>query len=111
MATTYTAHLEGGPCDGTTRQINEATLKRGTLTCQGDVYKLDYSNFTLTGQIVFRDAGKAGQTSSVSSPGIHKAWTHLRHSANKTWPAALTDSRKLTAAALRRLAHARKVRI
>lgn len=40
---------------------------------------------------------------------FHKGWDDLRRSVNHHYPNALTDQSKLTTAALRKLAHARKV--
>lgn len=54
-----------------------------------------------------------GQASkSAGTPThFHQGWNDLRRSVNKRYPNALTDSTKLTKAALRKLAHARRVRL
>jgi hypothetical protein len=49
-----TIHFVNGPCDGTTRNITQAELNRGSVTCQGVVYLRVKASSSLTGgEIVF----------------------------------------------------------
>lgn len=50
-------------------------------------------------------------TGGGSTVHFHKGWDDLRRSVNRRYPRALTDSKKFTDAALRKLAHASRVRL
>ncbi len=56
-------------------------------------------------------SGGGGGGGAGGSTGIHKGWNDLRKSVNHNIPTSLNASAKMTNAALRKLQHARKVRL
>lgn len=107
-------YLEGGPCDGRTVSANKIV---GGLTayikCGGGYYVLDDGVTRPNGDVVFKYAGKT-KPEPPSGGGVHDShalhgWNDLRRVVNHDTRPALLYSQRTTAAALRRLGHARKV--
>lgn len=55
--------------------------------------------------------GRGSGGDGISAPRAHKGWHDIRRSVNHNWPRALKASERQTRAALRRISHARKVRL
>ena len=112
MANVY---LQGGPCNGKTVPLTPQDADQGQLVCGGDIYKNPYTGQRRRGLLVFKDAGpvptSGGGGSSSHAPRAHSGWNDLRRTLNRDMPKALRTSEANTAAALRSLSRARRVRL
>lgn len=108
--------LVGGPCDGETKTVSDATVRSGHLTCKGTLYEKtdvihvgDLITFATLDAISGVSTGK-GTGGNIASH-THKGWEDVRRSINHRLPETLRQSHALTSAALRSLSHSRKVRL
>lgn len=113
MTTTYTAWLEGGPCDGTQKKLTATQFQSGHTTCSGQTYiktgaKLPGENVYVFAYQDNASTGSAG--SSMVAPKTHHGWNSLRQTFNHVMPSTLRKSQHATDAALRSLAKLPKVR-
>ena len=108
-----TAYLEGGPCDGTSRKMTAEELRTGVITCKGATYKLSNATHGTDDVFKYKAPTPSGPppSTTLSSAAMHKGWADLQHSVNKKLPAALSESKRLRADALRSLHRARKVHL
>lgn len=108
-------YLNGGPCDGTNKNLTQKQFNSHKTKCGGSTYTYDptlTANFELPVFSTSADTGKAaGGASSLKAPQALKGWQALRKSVNKSMPSALRSSRKASTSALRSLSRARKVRL
>lgn len=107
-------YLNGGPCDGTTKNLTQKQYDSKVTTCKNTVYKYDPAagqGFELP---VFSSSDTYGAPSGsggiLRGPHALSGWKALRRSVNKGMPEALNASQRSRRAALRSLSRARKVR-
>lgn len=113
MATTVA--LVGGPCDGTTRNIRDATLKAGHLTCKGtDYVRTDAIHvgdlITFATKQAIANATGGTPTPDNNAAQALGGWADVRRTTNQTIPSAVRRMRATQNAALRELRHGRKVK-
>lgn len=110
-----TVYLNGGPCNGTNKNLTQAQFNSHVTTCRSTVYKYDKALTEQSELPVFSSSdsyGKAANTSyALTAPHAHKGWTSLMHSLNDHWRPALNESERNVNAALRSLSRGRKVRL
>ena len=111
MAQTFPVYLDGGPCNGKIVHLTKAQLDTGKWTCGGKEYDFDPTLSATVNGFVYEAGGATGGGSNIPATGVHKGWSDLRRSLNHKMPTALAKSAKMDAAALRKLEHARKVRL
>lgn len=109
-------YLQGGPCDGKTVSGNQIVGGLvAYIKCGGGYYVVDDGVTRPNGDLVFKYSGKTQPGppggGSVKAPRAHKGWNALRHTFNAEMPKAIRSSQHSTAAALRTLQKARKVRL
>lgn len=106
----YQVLLVGGPCDQKVKKLTADEFALGETSCSGETYIYDG---------VTRPAGSlphfvyrpGSPQPNVAAPKAHKGWKAMRTSFNTKMPAALHSSHRTTAAALRTLQKARKVKL
>jgi hypothetical protein len=116
MAATYRVRLIQGPCAGTTKRLSQAEWDAGETTCKGEVYVFDgvkrpsgqLPHFTFRPGVPAGPTGDGGTGAGVA-PQAHQGWSGLRQSINQELPAALRRANRYQQAALRELAHRRRV--
>ena len=109
---TVVAYLEGGPCDGRSRKLTGAEVNSGTLTCNGENY--NHTNNLHNGEVIFKFAAKpsggGGGGGTVKAARAHNGWADLQRTVNRKWPKAISNSERVTRAALRSLNRTHKVK-
>lgn len=117
MATTYRARLVGGPCAGQTKTLTQAEWDAGETTCKGSVYVFDgikrpagqLARFTVRVGAPPPPPPGGGVSGAGVAPQAYQGWGGLRRSLNQELPAALRAINRNQHAALRELAHRRRV--
>jgi hypothetical protein len=110
-------YLSGGPCNG--RTVPASEIQGGLvayIACGGGYYELKGSRRRPNGDLIFSYAGTTAPgppTGSASGAGVapqaHQGWGGLRRSINRDLPTALRVKARYQQAALRELAHRRRV--
>ena len=110
-----TVYLNGGPCDGTDKNLTQSQYDSHVTTCKSTVYKYDAAltkNFELP---VFSSSDSAGVAAGtggdLKAPRAHSGWAAIRHSLNVNMVHRIDGAEQLTLSALRSLSHSRKVRL
>jgi hypothetical protein len=111
-------YLSGGPCDG--RTVSASQIQGGLvgyIACGGGYYVLDGGRTRPNGDTIFKYSGTTQPGppgGSPSGPGVapqaHQGWGGLRRSVNRELPTALRTISRYQQAALRELAHRRRVK-
>lgn len=106
----YQVLLVGGPCDQQVKKLSPDAFALGETSCGGETYI--YDGITRpTGSLPHFVYRPGSPSPDVKAPKAHKGWQSMRTTFNSKMPAALHSSHRTTAAALRSLAKARKVRL
>lgn len=103
--------LVGGPCDGNTGQILSDTATNG-VACKGILYKPASPTKIENGRVEYTVAGKVRSDSGSPPSAAHAehGWRDLKRAVHDQWPSAMRGAEKNRQAALRTLAHARRVK-
>jgi len=104
MNTAWVHPLKAALNTGNPFQIGDRTDVVAVLNRWGSPQFADWYATTTTG-------GGGGGGGGGGSSSTHKGWSDLRKTINHRLPGHVSASEKMTAAALRKLAHARRVRI
>lgn len=113
MATTVA--LVGGPCDGETVRISDATLASGHLTCKGATYTR-LRQVQTGGHITFGSnaptpaPGGSPSAPSIFQSNVYRSWGDIERSVNRGLPTALHRITVSQTRLLQALAHKRRVR-
>lgn len=93
-------HFLEGPCDGTTREVTQAVVTRGSVTCQNTLY-VHYEASAAGSEIVFVPADSAlgqAQTGAKGTPAhVTTAWTRWMRALGHTGPKAHNRVARATA--------------
>ena len=106
-------YLRGGPCNGTKRKLTPAENQSKKLTCGGATYVNPETGAQHNGFYIWQYQQQQQQTGGQgfkATQALH-GWKALRKAVNRKMPEALDYSQHVTAAALRTLHRARKVRL
>jgi hypothetical protein len=102
-------HFVDGPCDGTTRTVDQAVIDRGSVNCGGELY-VHYVAGASGPSIVFVPADSAlgrAQTGADGSPThVTQAWTRWMRALGHTGPKSHNRIQRATVRA-RRIARKR----
>jgi hypothetical protein len=101
-----TVTLVGGPCDGESKGITQATLSAGRLTCQGTLY-VRSNAFPTEENIVFATTDAIGKATGSKAPAhVTTAWTRWMRALAHSGPKAHNRIQRATVRA-RRIARKR----